>query len=587
MITMPLNEREQGILKLAKGLLISLHKKSNLDEARVDAEFLFRFEVTWCRWMNRIRGMMRTMIGQTGEGPLSSKDGARWRVHLSSNVGLDVKIIIHSGKSEPQYIIKNSRGACSILDRDLIEHSEGVYSILDQDLRREVHHILTQDLREAVERSDQHRAEFERVWRQMWAEANQTSKIQSELERLARYYNLVPPDHELGEYAPNQIKLQENRVVNWVIYGNFVPLFLWQMTKLVESKVEDEDRQTIRPWKWRNDESTSDSRLALTTRIRTWAVYYLSRRGGGNLAEPAAVELWNTKFPSSKVELEQFQDECSKLFSLGTGKDLAPSLSELFDSIGKRCAVLVGVNEYEDPTYGQLQVCVKDTEAIHKLLISAEFDPDYTYLIIDNGDERPTRAHILDTLQRIANDTEYNDLLLFYYSGHGEEDSGESYLVARDGRQSVLKDTAVSVTRVKEIMKGAQARAKVVILDACHSGANIDGKGAKPMSEAFIRRVFEEAEGFFILASCKQGERSYEWRARERSVFTHFLLEALEGKADQEQKGFVTVRDVNRYVVDRVKRWAFQNRVSQTPTNESCMVGEIPLVRYLLLKGAQ
>jgi uncharacterized caspase-like protein len=80
-------------------------------------------------------------------------------------------------------------------------------------------------------------------------------------------------------------------------------------------------------------------------------------------------------------------------------------------------------------------------------------------------------------------------LFLFYYSGHGDEDEGKSYLVARNGRQLMLSDTAVRVSRVKEIMEQAPARAKVIILDACHSGADISGKGPKWMSEEFIRMM--------------------------------------------------------------------------------------------------
>ena len=98
-------------------------------------------------------------------------------------------------------------------------------------------------------------------------------------------------------------------------------------------------------------------------------------------------------------------------------------------------------------------------------------------------------------LQAVAKATDRDDLLLFYYSGHGSEAEGESYMVARDGRYLALADTAVPVSRIKEIMKDAPARAKVIILDACHSGADIGGKGPQPMTAEFIRRVFEQAAG--------------------------------------------------------------------------------------------
>ena len=134
--------------------------------------------------------------------------------------------------------------------------------------------------------------------------------------------------------------------------------------------------------------------------------------------------------------------------------------------------------------------------------------------------------------------------------------------------------------RIKQIMDAAPARAKVILLDACHSGANIGQKGPKPMTPEFIQRVFEQAEGMAILASCKQGQLSYEWRAQEQSAFTHYLLDALKGEADRDGKGFVTVQDASRHVTDGVKLWASQRNVSQTPTLEYRVAGDIVLTRY-------
>lgn len=178
---------------------------------------------------------------------------------------------------------------------------------------------------------------------------------------------------------------------------------------------------------------------------------------------------------------------------------------------GMRWSVLVGVNEYDDRlNYSPLTVCVKDVNAIYQHLIANKYNPNYISLITDDAKEQPSRDNILTTLQSAANAAEQDDLLLFYYSGHGDIDENESYLVARSGHLVNLRDTAVSLTRVVEIMQSSAARAKVIILDACHSGADIGSKkGAPPMPPEFISRVFEQAEGLAILASCKQGQLSY------------------------------------------------------------------------------
>jgi hypothetical protein len=244
---------------------------------------------------------------------------------------------------------------------------------------------------------------------------------------------------------------------------------------------------------------------------------------------------------------------------------------------GNRWAVLVGVNKYKDPYIADLKVCVDDVTAIHQSLDSSY---QVAKLLTDATIERlPTRANILGELSIISQAAAESDLLLFYFTGHGIAEGGESYLLARDTRLSALKHTAVSMQDVRELMSLSPARAKVIILDACHSGASI-GKTEPVMTPEFIRRVFEEAEGIAVLASCKQGQKSWQWPEKRRSVFTYYLLEALSGRADLEgKKGFVTISDASRYVTNGVKSWAADKGVPQTPTLQYTVAGDIILVR--------
>lgn len=247
---------------------------------------------------------------------------------------------------------------------------------------------------------------------------------------------------------------------------------------------------------------------------------------------------------------------------------------------GKAWAVLVGVNHYEDaPHIPDLRVCVADVTAVQAALAST-----YTAarLLTDDTPRLPTRANILAELSSVAQAADAGDLLLFYFSGHGVAYEGESYLLPRDAKLAALRHTAVAMRDVREIVEASPARAKVLVLDACHAGAAI-GKAGPAMTPEFIQRVFSEAEGVAVLASCKQGQQSWEWRREGRSVFTHYLLEALDGRADFDGKGFVTVSDASRYVTDQVKLWAVEHSRPQTPTLQYTVAGDIVLVRTHLV----
>jgi hypothetical protein len=246
-------------------------------------------------------------------------------------------------------------------------------------------------------------------------------------------------------------------------------------------------------------------------------------------------------------------------------------------NIGKAWAVLIGVNNYDDPFIANLGVCVNDVHAVGEMLTqqygNVEFLTDLT------PQQSPTRANILTSLSTTAQMAGEDDLILFYFSGHGVAETGESFFLSQDTRLSALKYTAVSMRDVSELLKRSVARAKVIIVDACHSGANL-GKAPALMSKEFIQRVFDQAEGMAVLASCKHEQQSWEWAEKKRSVFTYYLLEALSGLSDTDKKGFVTVSDVARYVTHGVKSWAVRNRVPQTPTLQYEVSGDIVLVRY-------
>ncbi len=181
------------------------------------------------------------------------------------------------------------------------------------------------------------------------------------------------------------------------------------------------------------------------------------------------------RLKASLAEQQQEYDELSRVGAPPAKADrqARPPLGGVPISLGTghRWAVLVGVDEYEDWNYGRLRVCVKDVQAIHDQLVAGGYDPQRLRLLTDDTPELPTRANILTALESVAKATRPDDLLLFYYSGHGDEAEEESYLVARDGRRVSLKRTGVKLADIRDVVTGAPAQAKVIVLDACHSGA--------------------------------------------------------------------------------------------------------------------
>jgi iron(II)-dependent oxidoreductase len=74
-----------------------------------------------------------------------------------------------------------------------------------------------------------------------------------------------------------------------------------------------------------------------------------------------------------------------------------------------------------------------------------------------------------------------------------------------------------------------------------------------------------------------ENEVSYEYKEKKQGVFTYFLVEGLQGKADQDGNGYVTVDESYIYVYQQVRGWASERKYNQTPHRETRAAGEIVL----------
>ncbi|MEH2332883.1 caspase family protein [Nostoc sp.] len=159
-------------------------------------------------------------------------------------------------------------------------------------------------------------------------------------------------------------------------------------------------------------------------------------------------------------------------------------------------ALLVGIDNYPDLNH-RLQGCVNDITAIEQYLSERLDQKEYQLHLQTLKDDQATRQAVIDGFRKHLCQAGQNDIVLFYYSGHGsQEPAPEEYwhlepdhlyesLVCYDSRP---KD-GLSLTD-KELAKLIAEVAEkdphiTIILDCCHSGS-----GTKdPLQERGIRRL--------------------------------------------------------------------------------------------------
>ena len=141
-------------------------------------------------------------------------------------------------------------------------------------------------------------------------------------------------------------------------------------------------------------------------------------------------------------------------------------------------ALLVGINEYVAVT--RLHGCVADVTAVETLLRSRVAADTLSMLVLHDG--KATRAGIIDGFRTHLKQAVAGDIALFYYCGHGSEEtcppewlplepSGKNQTIvpvdARVGDVFDIADKELSALIHEVASSGAQM---VTMFDSCHSG---------------------------------------------------------------------------------------------------------------------
>jgi CheY-like chemotaxis protein len=237
-------------------------------------------------------------------------------------------------------------------------------------------------------------------------------------------------------------------------------------------------------------------------------------------------------------------------------------------------ALLVGIDAYEQAKC--LQFCAGDARAVGDVLdVSYQRNVLTTAGTSTNG---LTRNQILIQLGEFTKPQPDTDLLLFYFSGHGGVEGGQSYLLASDSDWKSLEITAIPVKQVLDSMRKSRARSKIMLLDACHSG--VDGTKTASQDRAFVEAISKYSKGVVVMASCSMQQEARESAQLQQGIFTYFLLQGLRGAADEYTRATVTVSSLHHFVARNVLNYTHTaGSAYMTPTLAGAMEGDI-VVNY-------
>ena len=219
-----------------------------------------------------------------------------------------------------------------------------------------------------------------------------------------------------------------------------------------------------------------------------------------------------------------------------------------------KIALLIGVSEYQ-PGLNPLPAAVKDVEAMREVLVNTEMgdfnDADVTVL------KNPQPQDIRNAIYDLFANRQKDDLLLFYFSGHGiKDDRGNLYFATRDTRKDngkLVTPLAVAARTLHENINDSRSQRQVIILDCCFSGAIAQGMTVKDDGTVNVEKQLG-GKGRAILTSSTSTQYSFEQEDSELSIYTRYLVEGVNtGVADKDGDGWISIDELHEYAKCKVQ----------------------------------
>ncbi|MDW8802647.1 caspase family protein [Clostridium sp. A1-XYC3] len=244
----------------------------------------------------------------------------------------------------------------------------------------------------------------------------------------------------------------------------------------------------------------------------------------------------------------------------------------------KRFAILLGCEEYKDyKNYSAISYCHADVNLLEETLINCcDFAKQDIYCELLNIYDERTPENILDEIRKLLDKSEPGDTILFYYSGHGDNVDGESYLVLPYTQRDNITQTGLPLRDISGLLR-KNDRINVRIFDCCHSGQDVRSSKGKIDNKTFMQDIANSNnDGWITLASCREDEYSYPNNGFGHGVFTYYLVESIKEFNEDDE---IYPELLKLKVVDKVLKWNSTSGNKQTPTFNSSIAGNISIAR--------
>ncbi|MTI21009.1 CHAT domain-containing protein [Fulvivirga sp. RKSG066] len=220
----------------------------------------------------------------------------------------------------------------------------------------------------------------------------------------------------------------------------------------------------------------------------------------------------------------------------------------------------VGINEYKN-TDLNLNYAAADAQSIAKTLAQKSKKLFERVETISLSDQEATKENIMLKLSALSKVVKPQDVLVFYYAGHGSMVDNKFYFIPTENTrlysQDKLDKNAIYAGNLQQKLKDIAALKQLLIIDACQSGGSVELLATRGAGEEKALAQLSRSAGIHVLAAAGSEQFAVEFQELGHGLFTYVLLEALSGRADGSPKdGKITIYELKSFIDDQVPEYS-------------------------------
>jgi hypothetical protein len=156
-----------------------------------------------------------------------------------------------------------------------------------------------------------------------------------------------------------------------------------------------------------------------------------------------------------------------------------------------------------------------------------------------------------------------------FYSGHGlpSPDGKSLFFLPVGANKDFVAKTAISQQEIVAGLKAAQPKSVTMFIDSCYSGQIRTGETLLASARPVVLTVQETAypPDFTVITASASDQIASSSPDLKHGIFSYYLMKGLEGDADENKDGTITIGKLQSYLAERVPRFAMTMSRKQEP----------------------